>query len=137
MLLTLIGLRQKTFTHYSKKHSISFTGSSTRLNISILQPSCEYQRKHSCWRNQRNSFPQGNIQAPLVFSIYINDQSMFPYSRCFIYRDDLALTVHREILSPSSTSLPLKYISLYYKNCQLNPNPLKAQVCTFHLRKTE
>lgn len=71
--------------------------------------------------------------------MYTNDQPTFPYSRHFIYADDLALTVQGEALEATEHQLAsaLEVISLYYQNNQLKPNPLITQFCVYQLKNRE
>jgi len=92
--------------------------------------------KKSRWRRQKNGLPQGSILAPILFNIYTNAQPITPGARHFIYADDTAIAVQDNNFEGVESKLEssLKTMTTYYKNMKLKPNPMKTQICAFHLK---
>lgn len=111
--------------------------------MQIIQALLQHRRyyvtlgnKKSRWRRQKNGLPQGSVLAPILFNIYTNDQPITPDARHFIYADDTAIAVQDNNFEGVETKLEssLKTMTIYYKSMKLKPNPLKTQVCAFHLK---
>ena len=75
----------------------------------------------------------------MLFYTYTNNQPT-PTNVCrFIYADDISLAIHAPTFEEVETRLSaaLEQMGQYYDKWSLNPNPLKTQVCAFHLRNRE
>ena len=95
----------------------------------------EMDGRKSRWRNQKNGLPQGSVLAPLLFNIYTNDLPQFQDIRRFIYADDLCIATQSRSFNIIGQRLTraLSSLSDYYKKWHLKANPMKTQVCSFHL----
>lgn len=100
---------------------------------------CRVVRKEHRWHRQTNSLPQGRVPAPSLFNIYINDQPIHPYTRSFIYGDDLCITTQNADFLKAEATLceALVNLSSHYKENHPGANPsnpslrlpLEEQVC--------
>ena len=90
--------------------------------------------RKSRWRNAKNGLPQGGVLAPLLFSIYTNDQPLQENTKSFIYADDRATlaTGHTEDVEVRLQKC-LEELSSYYATKKLKVNPGKTVSCMFHL----
>ena len=92
--------------------------------------------KRSKLRNQKNGLLLGSVLAPLLFSIYTNDQPLLESTQRFLYAHDLCITAQNKSFEMIEQHLrkALPILTLYYKNNRLKSNPAKTQSCLFHLR---
>ncbi len=94
----------------------------------------EMNTKQSRWRLQRNGLLQGSVLAPMLVSIYTNDQPQFQNIRRSIYADGLCIVTQFksfEIIE-SRLTCALQSISAYYEHWVLNANPEKCRSAHFN-----
>lgn len=98
-----------------------------------------FQNKNSRWRRQNNGLAQGSVLAPMLYNIYSNDQPDVVNTRQFRYADDTAVAAQADTFEKVEEALTssLSTLSTYFIDNHLRPNPLKTQVCAFHLKNRE
>jgi ribonucleases P/MRP protein subunit RPP40 len=77
--------------------------------------------------------PQGSHLGPILFSLFVNDVSIFQNSKCLLYADDLKL--FRQVQSTNDTLLlqsDLSILSTWCKKKMLTLNINKCSVMRFH-----
>lgn len=97
--------------------------------------------KNSRRRNSKNNLRQGNVLAPTLFIINTNDQpiSNDKNIKYYIYEDDSAIIIQDNSFETIARKLSdtLAKMDEYFEVNSLRLNPLKIEVCAFHLRNKE
>jgi Reverse transcriptase (RNA-dependent DNA polymerase) len=85
--------------------------------------------KSSRWRRLNDGLPQGNVLAPILFSLYLSDTPS-TLSEKFQYADDIALTYQAASFTECEANLEvdLELLNRYFGRWRLLPNPTKTEV---------
>lgn len=94
--------------------------------------------KGSRLKSVNNRFPQSSILAPTLFNLYIHD-ILNTEGVKFQFADDIAIAYQSKELKDGNVFLnnDLEFINTYFREWQLMPNPVKTEVCAFHLNNSQ
>ena len=93
--------------------------------------------KTSEWKNVSSGVPEGSLNAPLLFALFINDLPAEIDSGCLLYADDAK--IFRKIKQPSDGFLLQSDLSRLHQwsiRWGLKLNPSKCKTITLTLRRT-